>query len=172
MSRDGAVIFFGSRTAVSTLLALVLSGCATEMTFRHREALDSFVGKDRSFLIERLGTPTNETQQGALDLLTYDYHQFEWNPGEPGALDVSGEPEGPLAFDARCATTFRITAGRVDAWRLKGNQCRDGNFPPVDANVQQALREATERGVDSVAKFPHDSFTGRSVVNYGEFQNN
>ncbi len=160
------------RCAMTTLVlaALCLSGCATELTFRRREALDSFIGQDRGALEQLLGQPTKTTSQGGIELLTYRDNELKWMPGEPGVRDGNGVPIGPWVDKTHCATTFRLENGRVDAWRLDGNDCRNPDFPPLGGGDRQALAAAADRGVSQVADYPHNSFTGRSVVNYGEFQ--
>jgi hypothetical protein len=161
-----------SCTVITPLIVLVLAGCSTELTFRRREALDSFVGTDRSHVIERLGTPSQDVAQGSTELLTYDVHVLKWIPGEPGVRDYLGNPEGPWVQNARCSTTFRLASGVVNAWRLDGNDCRQTNFPPLGPNIADALNAANQHGVDNVARFQHNAFTGRSQVSYGVFQSN
>jgi hypothetical protein len=148
----------------------LLSGCATELTFRRREALDSFVGKDRNQVIARLGPPTHVSQQGGQELLVYDNHETKWMQGEPGTRDSNNTPIGPWVAKTHCATTFRLNDGRVDAWRLQGDDCRDPAYPPLSGDDSQALAQAASTGVNSVADYSHNGFTGRSMVNYGDFQ--
>jgi hypothetical protein len=155
--------------AIASATVLV-TGCATQLTFKRREALDYFVGRDRATVTQRLGQPTRVARRDGGELLTYDEHAIRWVPGEPDTRDTFGNPEGPSVDDDRCATTFRLTNGRVDAWRLEGNGCSHLEFPPAGPENEPVLQEANKRGVDSVATFAHDEYTGRSIVNYGEFQ--
>jgi hypothetical protein len=157
-------------TATLVLAAFCLSGCATELTFRRREALDSLIGQDRSAIEQRLGQPTKITSQSGVELLTYDDHELKWMQGEPGTRNGDNFPIGPWVDKTQCSTTFRLTDGHVDAWRLDGNDCRNPNFPPLGSGDSHALAEAAVHGVNQVADYPHNSFTGRSIVNYGEFQ--
>jgi hypothetical protein len=165
--------FFGSSRYGLCGLAMItfmLSGCATELTFRRREALDYFIGKDQTALVLYLGKPTSVVRQGNSDLLTYDYHDMKWLAGEPGTRNSDDTPAGPAVEDAHCATTFRLVNGRVDAWRLTGNDCRNPPYPALAGADYQALAAAAQVGVDQEASFPHSPYTGRSSVNYGEFQ--
>src|SRR5271154_868364 len=104
--------------AVAALSVLMLCGCATEVTFRRRAALDYFVGKDRSVVLDRLGQPTGISEQNGSELLAYDTHASQWNPGQPGVRNGEGFPLGPWVDDSHCVTTFRLAGGRVDAWSL------------------------------------------------------
>lgn len=170
MKRISVARRFEYATATLVLAALCLSGCATELTFRRREALDSFIGKDRGTLEQRLGQPTKIASQAGIELLTYKDNELRWMPGEPGVRDGNGFPIGPWVDKSQCSTTFRLENGHVDAWRLDGSDCRDPGFPPMGGGDSQALADAAVHSVNSAADYPHNSFTGRSVVNYGEFQ--
>jgi hypothetical protein len=65
-----------------------------------------------------------------------------------------------------------MVGGVVNAWRLNGNDCRQTDFPPLGPNIADALKVANEHGVGNTAGFQHNPFTGRSQVNYGDFQSN
>jgi len=156
--------------AFGVALAMLLSGCATELTFRRREALDSFVGRDRAQVITRLGQPTRISQQDGQELLTYDDHELKWMQGEPGTRNSDNIPIGPWVAKTTCSTTFRLSGGHVDAWRLDGDDCRNPQFPPMGGDDTHALAQAAAVGVNGVADYTHNGFTGRSIVNYGEFQ--
>jgi hypothetical protein len=140
------------------------------MTFTRRLALDSFVGADRAAVIQRLGSATSDSLSGHSELLTYDNQVYKFMPGEPATHDILGDREGPWVSDSHCSTTFRLTDGKVDAWRLQGNDCSETDSASLGGDVQPALKQASEHGIDSVAPFPHDEFTGISVVRYGKFQ--
>jgi hypothetical protein len=155
-----------------TLASLLLSGCATELTFRRREALDYFVGKDQAFVLARLGPPARTVQSNGAALLVYDQHAEIWVPGTPLVRNDLGLPINPYVYRATCTTTFRVAAGRVDAWRLDGDNCRASQFPMEAADMTTILADARADGVNRMAQFPIDSFTARSTVNYGEFHSN
>ncbi len=159
--------------AIALLTAITVSGCAasggTLLTFPRREALDSFVGKDRSTVIAELGPPNRTYELDGRELLAYDHHELKWMPGEPGAKNAAGYPEGPWVDDSNCSTEFRLSGGLVDAWRLSGNDCRNLPFPPVGRNINHILEQVKEHGVNQVATFPHDPFTAESFVGYGAF---
>ncbi len=157
---------------IVVVAATLLSGCATELTFRRRESLDFYVGKDRSELIARLGQPSSVTSQDGKELLAYDRHELKWVQGEPDARNDLLTAQAPWVDDARCVTTFRVAAGRVEAWRLDGNDCRTQQFPPMGGSIASALEQVNERGVDQVATFQHSPYTARSVVDYGQFYSN
>jgi hypothetical protein len=157
---------------LAVLATILLSGCATELTFRRREALDHFVGKDRAFVENRLGTPTSVTQQGGSLLLNYAHDEEKWYPGQPHSRSTDGGAMVPWVADSQCTTTFRLDAGRVDAWKLEGNDCRAQTFPLAASNISGALEATEHEGVDAAANFPHDTYTARSAVNYGQFYGN
>jgi hypothetical protein len=168
---DGAT--FNARlngVLAAIVAALCVSGCATELTFRRREALDSFVGRDKAALVAQLGEPTRTYEQSGKQFLTYDVHYPKWISGQPGTRNAEGFTLAPWVDNVSCETTFRLAGGRVDAWKLNGNDCRSIDFPPQGTNIASALNQVSENGVDRTANFPHDSYTDRSMVNYGEFQ--
>ena len=164
---------YGTRTLLVGLASVLLSGCATELTFRRREALDYFVGKDRSSVIAALGQPAHVSQQNGMETLSYESHVQRWFPGDTALGRSSvGEPLGPWVEDARCSTIFRLQAGQVNGWALDGNDCGSVDFPTLEMTMSGALAEASTRGVNRVATFAHNPFTARSVVNHDEFYSN
>jgi hypothetical protein len=156
--------------AAMAVSMLLLSGCATELTFRRREALDSFIGKDRAQVVARLGPPSRVTQENGRELLVYDDHELQWMQGEPGTRNSDNIPIGPWVSNNRCSTTFRLNGAMVDAWRLDGNNCRNPAYPKLGGEETAALAQAAAAGVNGTADYTHNAFTGRSIVNYGEFQ--
>ena len=149
---------------------VLISGCATELTFRRREALDAFIGKDRATVVAQLGNPTQDGVQAGRELLIYDDNGLRWNPGEPGTRTGDNIPIGPWVEKTHCSTTFRLSDGHVDAWRLQGNDCRDPSYPNLGGAAEQAMARAADVGVNQVANYQHNAFTGRSIVDQGTFQ--
>jgi hypothetical protein len=157
---------------IAILAASLLSGCATELTFRRRASLDFFVGKDRSEVVALLGEPTSISREDGKELLVYDRSVKKWVSGEPDARNELFVTLAPWVYDSRCETTFRLAGGRVEAWRLNGNDCRNQPFPPMGATIADALEQVEEHGVDQVATYQHSPYTARSVVDYGQFYSN
>jgi hypothetical protein len=157
------MVVHAARLAGAAWVVTALAGCATQLTFQRREALDSFIGQDRATLIRQLGTPAKAATQGDTEMLTYDVHTLKWVPGEPKVRDITTFPEGPWVDRAHCATTFRLAAGRVDAWSLEGNDCRDLSFPARALDGDASLQAASIRG-DRVASFQHSGFPADSEV--------
>jgi len=140
------------RMAVSVLAVFVISGCATQITFRRREALDNFVGLDRATVIDKLGAPTRVIAQNNIEFLAYDEHT-----------------ERPWVKDSNCSTVFRIAGGKIDAWSVDGNDCRDLSFPATGVDTAELLAKVKLVGVERIADYPHNPYTGRSPVNDGQF---
>lgn len=155
--------------AVAAVSGLAVCGCTAELTFRKREALDYFVGKDRAALLAQLGQPTTIGQRNGNEYIAYDVHFKHWYPGEPGVRNAEGIPISPWVAQDSCVTTFRLAGGVVNAWSVDGSGCRDAQFPPLGTNIASAMNQAATSGVDPLATYVHDSFTDRSVVVKGEF---
>ncbi len=172
MSYHRAMAIQAARLAAAAWVLVELCGCATQLTSQRREALDSFVGQNRATLVQHLGTPSNVAQQGETEMLTYDVRTLKWVPGEPKARDITTFPEGPWVDKVHFATTFRLVAGRVDAWSLNGNDCHDLSFPWRALNGDASLQAASVHGVDRVATFQHNAFSADSEVGYGVFNRN
>jgi hypothetical protein len=152
---------------------VVLCGCATDLTWRRREGLDYFVGKQSEALTAALGPPTKSWTTGGVVYLAYRYQGDEWLPGEPAERNpYTNQPEGPGVISTNCTTTFRVTVGKISAWSLNGNACREPPYPPVQPYSMHMERIAAGRGVRSATSFPDDESTGHSVVRYGTFYSN
>jgi len=157
------------RMAVSVLAVFVISGCATQITFRRREALDNFVGLDRATVIDKLGAPTRVIAQNNIEFLAYDEHTERWIAGRPGTSSPDNRSYGPWVKDSNCSTVFRIAGGKIDAWSVDGNDCRDLSFPATGVDTAELLAKVKLVGVERIADYPHNPYTGRSPVNDGQF---
>jgi hypothetical protein len=160
--------------AAGVFLTLMLSGCATpvQLTARHRQALDYYVGLDEADLIAALGPPTQRATVNQEPTLVYAFHAAKWVPAQPWREDTIGRPIGPWVEDESCTTRFRLERGKVAAWSVAGNDCADSDNPKLNEAVAVVLDRWRGDFVNDEASFQHDKFTGRSIVDAGAWQSN
>jgi hypothetical protein len=148
----------------------MLSGCATDISWRQRDGLDHFVGQPAQILSASLGPPTTGWSSPDGSFVAYTYDAKQWHPGEPGTRDpYTNQPRGPWIGEATCRTIFKLQAGRVVAWSLKGNACNTAPFPPVGQFAAYGLKHPGSSSVQEMTGFEDDPHTARSVVADGTF---
>ncbi len=154
------------------VLTAELLGCTATVSWRQREGLDYFIGKDIQSLRDSLGTPTRAWSIKGSQYIAYDYDANVWVPGEPDARDLnSGSPLGPWVEHRKCSTVFQLREDRVFAWSLDGTACRDTPFPRLTPFASSQMAKAAMVGIQAVTQFPDDPFTGSSTVTMGAFYN-
>ena len=128
------------RTTLSAALASValLAGCAYPSP-QHVAALNTLVGKSETDLVRAHGVPTRTYETGGHKFLSYNISRIESIPGDYGfggfgpygygGFGYGGFGYGgfggfgPEIIQRDCDTTFELTAGIVQSWSLRGNDC-------------------------------------------------
>ncbi len=158
------------RLLPASLALGLLGGCASFISWPHRQGLDYFVGRPQPALVAALGTPSRQWSANGVSYLAYDFASARFVSGEPGTRTPDTEvPYGPWADAARCVTTFRVTGGTVQAWSLDGGGCRGAPFPAVRAYAATALAQVPNEDVRGATTFPYEAYTGQSAVDDGKF---
>jgi hypothetical protein len=153
--------------------ALLLNGCATEIEWPRRQALDSLVGRSQGEVIDALGPASRSFHSGPANFLAYDYRHVEFIQGQSGPIPPYSEElwlTTPALFAGHCSTTFKFVDDKVAGWSLDGNDCAVAPYPSLGKLEQQVLTQLQPAGVAATTDFPADPNTGTSVVNYGAFQ--
>jgi hypothetical protein len=153
--------------------ALLLGGCATEIDWPRRQALDSLVGRNQYEIIDALGPPNRSFRDGQASFLAYDYRQTRFVPGQHGQQRPDSEDlwlVTPAIISLHCSTTFKLVDDAVVGWSLAGNDCALAPYPSLGAVEKQALTKAQPIGVSASTDFLADPNTGRSVVEDGAFE--
>jgi hypothetical protein len=163
-----------SRFASLTVSGLLLSGCATQVDWPRRQALDSLVGRSDSEVVVALGLPSRSFRDRTARYLAYDYRHTEFVPGQPGPQDPADIEDlwlnSPALVSGHCSTTFKLLDDKVVGWSLYGNSCAVAPYPSLGAVEQQVLAKLAPVGVAASTNFPADPNTGSSTVDYGVFQ--
>jgi hypothetical protein len=152
---------------------LLLNGCATEIDWPRRQALDSLVGRSHREVIDVLGPASRSVRDGPASFLAYDYRHTEFVPGQRGQQQPSSEDlwlRTPSLLTGHCSTTFKFLDDKVVGWSLTGNDCALAPYPSLGTLEQQVLTKLQPAGVAATTDFPADPNTGSSVVEYGAFQ--
>jgi hypothetical protein len=157
------------RAVSIVIIAFSNSACGVELSFPRRQALDSFVGKDKAAVMTALGEPSKIFSRNGTKLIVYEYHSARWFPGEPHEVDINGQPIGPSVDYVECLTTFRLIDGKVQAWSLSGNDCRDPPYPALDAAMSGIRDKYAYQSIETIGDPDYDHYTARSVVNKGQF---
>ena len=108
--------------------ALALGGCAGDV------AKGVTVGETRSQLVAQIGAPTNVSQDGDTQILSYRRTQTAELPGS--GLTVWGTQFQPMVDEPSdnslapktvatgvCTTQFRVVGDRVQSWQHSGISC-------------------------------------------------
>jgi hypothetical protein len=152
---------------------LLLNGCATEIDWPRRQALDSLVGRSDRDVIDALGPASRSVRDGSASFLAYDYRHTEFVPGQRGQQLPSSEDlwlTTPSLLAGHCSTTFKLLDDKVVGWSLTGNDCAVAPYPSLATLEQQVLAKLQPAGVAATTDFPADPNTGSSIVEYGAFQ--
>lgn len=153
--------------------ALILSACATQLTWQHRAGLDHFVGRTQDELVAALGPPDRRWAEDGVDYAAYVSRSDERLPGIQGGHQRGTDaPAASFVAQDACMTTFRIIGQRVDAWSLRGDACFIAEEPHVSqyaANYAGEWAPGHTSGFVTNRRVQEDPTPGRSVVRYGVF---
>lgn len=132
-----------SRIAFVLIVIFGVFACTT--TNEYNNKLNSFIGKNDSFLLAEMGKPSakkivNDTTQvwaytKVDDVYVpselYDYDQGSYINGQDGLFDpflntylFSDDPQY-FGYETKyiCKTLFLIENGKISAWKWQGNDC-------------------------------------------------
>jgi hypothetical protein len=116
------------------MLALLLgmAACATEEGYKKQ--VESWIGASEEQLVMQWGTPNGVYETGGSRFLTYtDVNDYVVPGSAPyvrteviGNQIITHTTPGsdPFPVHEDCATTFRITDGKVVDYSFKGNHCK------------------------------------------------
>ena len=148
--------------------AMLLSGCATQLTWQRRAGLDHFVGRTQDELVASLGAPDRSWVAGGVAYAGYASRRAALVPGIPGGLQPGTDaPNGPFVAQDGCTTIFRMIGQRVQAWSLQGNSCFVAEAPPVSqfaGNYAGQWGAGHTTGFVTNRRVQEDPTPGRSVV--------
>jgi len=140
------------------------------LSWRQREGLDHFVGKDRSYLVKALGKPSREWADKGSGYLSYVYDANVWMPGEWGMYTPGGAVDEASWVDHRtCTTIFQLNVEKVSAWSLDGRSCRDAPYPPVKKFAADKLASAAGQSIGKGSSFSYEPATYSSAVEYDTY---
>ncbi len=118
------------RLIVAALITLPLLAACTQPPPPNRQAeLQPLVGQTETDLVRHMGVPTRSFDVEGHHFLQYLERdvtvlpgQGPWQPFWSGWW-YHGPDVAPEIVDRICATTFEVTAGKVQSYQLRGNAC-------------------------------------------------
>ncbi len=108
-------------------ITLLVAGCANPAVEQRKSYLSQFVGQPLEAVVQRMGAPSREVEQGGHHFVIYvERRQIEAKPvpvfGPPGGDGVGNLRLGEM-IDAQCETTFDVVDGTVRGYRFRGTAC-------------------------------------------------
>jgi hypothetical protein len=115
------------RRAPGLALALLMAGCALGPSLEER--LAPLVGKREGEVVMALGVPTRTYEADGRKFLQYEQRRVSLYPGDPYWARPYGRfgpvlSPGPMLITRSCDTTFTLRQGVVEAFALRGDDCR------------------------------------------------
>ena len=113
---------------------LLLSGCQIPTEQGFEVLMKQYVGMSEEAAIDKLGVPTKSYLVGSAKYISFTKGGTSYSPGVAPTLqsNVIGNTVyttrvggiAPSVSSYECTVEFKVSGGKIVAWRYEGNACR------------------------------------------------